>query len=66
MPYPMKKTNPRAAIVSIVSECIDKVLKEHAVTESTKIVLNESFRISVAMDTCDEILRRIDNKGEKE
>ena len=65
MPYPMKQKNVRSAMVELVSECIDKVLKEHAVTESTQIVLNESFRISVAMDTCDEILRRIDKKGEK-
>mgnify|MGYP003153333156 CR=1 FL=1 len=65
MPYPMRKRNPRAAMVSLISKCIDKVLKEHAVTETSKIVLNENFRIQVAMDTCDEILRAIDKKGEK-
>ena len=54
MPYPMK---PKAAMVFLVSECIDKVLKQHAVTEMSKIVLNEDTRMEIAMDTCDEILR---------
>ena len=61
MPYPMK---PKAAMVFLVSECIDKVLKQHAVTETSKIVLNEDTRMEIAMDTCDEILRRIEKKGE--
>lgn len=61
MPYPMK---PKAAMVFIISECIDKVLKQHAVTEMSKVVLNEDTRMEIAMDTCDEILRRIEKKGE--
>lgn len=55
---------PKAAMVFLVSECIDKVLKQHAVTEMSKIVLNEDTRMEIAMDTCDEILRRIEKKGE--
>ena len=47
---------PKAAMVFLVSECIDKVLKQHAVTETSKIVLNEDTRMEIAMDTCDEIL----------
>ena len=54
MPYPMK---PKAAMVFLVSECIDKVLKHYAVAD-------ENTRMEIAMDTCDEILRRIEKKGE--
>ena len=58
MPYPMKKRNPRAAMVALVSECIDNALK--------KVLVSEEQRLDVCMDACDEILRRIDKKGEKE
>jgi len=54
MPYPMK---PKAAMVFLVSECIDKVLKHYEVAD-------ENTRMEIAMDTCDEILRRIEKKGE--
>jgi len=40
------------------------VLKQHAVTEMSKVVLNEDTRMEIAMDTCDEILRRIEKRGE--
>jgi len=53
MPYPMK---PKAAMVALVSECIDNALK--------KVLVSEELRLDVCMDTCDEILRRIDKKGE--
>ena len=48
---------PKAAMVFLVSECIDKVLKHYAVAD-------ENTRMEIAMDTCDEILRRIEKKGE--
>ena len=57
MPYPMKRQNPKAAMVALVSECIDNALK--------KVLVSEELRLDVCMDTCDEILRRIDKKGEK-
>ncbi len=58
MPYPMKKHNPRAVMVSLVSECIDNALK--------KVLVSEELRLDVCIDACDEILRRIDKKGEEE
>jgi hypothetical protein len=66
MPFPMKKKiNAKAAMVALVSKCIDNVLKKHAVTEASKIVLNEDFRIEVAMDVCDDILRTLQRRREK-
>tara|TARA_R100001015_G_C4414953_1_gene17774 strand:- start:45 stop:221 length:177 start_codon:yes stop_codon:yes gene_type:complete len=58
MPYPMKKQNAKATMVALVSECVDNALK--------KVLVSEEQRLDVCMDACDEILRRIDNKGEKE
>jgi predicted RNA-binding protein YlxR (DUF448 family) len=57
MPYPMKQKNARSAMVELVSECINNALK--------KVLVSEDLRLDVCMDACDEILRRIDNKGEK-
>ena len=54
----MKKRNPRAALVSLVRECVDNALK--------KVLVSEEQRLDVCMDACDEILRRIEKKGEKE
>ena len=56
MPYPMKKQNVRSAMVELVSECINNALK--------KVLVSEDLRLDVCMDACDEILRRIDKKGE--
>ena len=55
------KMNAKANLVQIVSKCVDKVLKEHANTETSQIVLNEDKRMDIAMDVCDEILRFLDN-----
>mgnify|MGYP003131467456 FL=1 len=55
------KMNAKANLVQIVSKCVDKVLKEHADTETSQIVLNEEKRMDIAMDVCDEILRFLDN-----
>jgi predicted RNA-binding protein YlxR (DUF448 family) len=57
MPYPMKQKNVRSAMVELVSECINNALK--------KVLVSEDLRLDVCMDACDEILRRIDSKGEK-
>ena len=57
MPYPMKKQNAKAAMVELVSECVNNALK--------KVLVSEDLRLDVCMDACDEILRRIDKKGEK-
>lgn len=57
MPYPMKQKNPRSAMVELVSECVNNALK--------KVLVSEDLRLDVCMDACDEILRRIDKKGEK-
>lgn len=56
MPYPMKRQNPKATMVALVSECIDLALK--------KVLVSEELRLEVCMDACDEILRRINKKGE--
>jgi len=55
------KMNAKANLVQIVSKCVDKVLKEHANTETSQSVLNEDKRMDIAMDVCDEILRFLDN-----
>tara|TARA_X000001388_G_scaffold52754_1_gene38508 strand:- start:1232 stop:1642 length:411 start_codon:yes stop_codon:yes gene_type:complete len=55
------KMNAKANLVQIVSKCVDKVLKEHADTETSQIVLNEEKRMDIAMDVCDEILRFLDD-----
>jgi len=44
-------------MVELVSECINNALK--------KVLVSEDLRLDVCMDACDEILRRIDSKGEK-
>ena len=56
-----KKMNAKANLVNVVSKCVDEVLKKHAVTETSQIVLNEDKRMEIAMDVCDEILRFLDN-----
>tara|TARA_R100000664_G_scaffold33132_1_gene49463 strand:- start:52 stop:225 length:174 start_codon:yes stop_codon:yes gene_type:complete len=57
MPYPMKK-DPKAVMVAIVSKCMNKALK--------KVLVSEDLRLDICMDACDEILRIINKKGEKE
>ena len=44
------KMNAKANLVQIVSRCVDKVLKEHADTETSQIVLNEDKRMDIAME----------------
>lgn len=44
-------------MVELVSECVNNALK--------KVLVSEDLRLDVCMDACDEILRRIDKKGEK-
>tara|TARA_R100000234_G_scaffold38340_1_gene22700 strand:+ start:17147 stop:17320 length:174 start_codon:yes stop_codon:yes gene_type:complete len=46
--------NARANLVQIVSQSVDKVLKNHKVK-------NEDKRTEIATDVCDEILRFLDN-----
>ena len=55
------KMNAKANLVQVVSKCVDEVLKKHANTETSQIVLNEDKRMDIAMDVCDEILRFLDN-----
>tara|TARA_R110000803_G_scaffold153330_2_gene218215 strand:- start:5909 stop:6091 length:183 start_codon:yes stop_codon:yes gene_type:complete len=56
MPHPMKPSS-RAALVETVGNCIEKVLR--------KTLADEDKRMDIALEVCDEVLREIDKKGEK-
>ena len=60
-PHPMEvsRMNAKAKMVEIVGSCIDKVLKAKSTQEVD--LTNESERIDICMDVCDEILRIIEN-----
>ena len=58
MPYPMKKkTNAKAAMVSIVSKSVLKALEKH--------IPDEDKRVAVALDVCDDILKTLQRRREK-
>lgn len=54
-------SNAKSNLVQIVSQSVDTVLKKHANTETSQIVLNENKRMEIAMDVCDEIICFLDN-----